>query len=54
MYFMINLALGLAMNRDCSSGGFIRLVNITKDSVVREVISKENVPFQMWIIKYKP
>ena len=41
------------MNRDCSSGGFIRLVNITKDSVIREVIRNENVPYQMWIIYIK-
>jgi len=45
MYYIINLALGLAMNRDCSSGGFIRLVNITKDSVIREVVKNENVPY---------
>jgi len=32
------LAVSLAMNRDCSSGGFIRLLRINKDEVVREVI----------------
>ena len=37
IYYVI-LAIGLAMNRDCSSGGFIRLLRITKDEVVREVI----------------
>ena len=32
------------MNRDFQSGGFIRLVNITKDQVIREVVSHEFVP----------
>jgi len=29
------------------SGGFIRLVNITKEQVIREVVNKENIPYQM-------
>ena len=33
------------MNRDCSSGGFIRLINITKEKVTREVVNFENVPY---------
>ena len=45
IYYYIGLAL--AMNRDAMSGGFIRLVNITKDQVIREVVNKENIPYQM-------
>ena len=39
------IALGLAMNRDCSSGGFIRMVNITEEKVTREVVTFDNVPY---------
>ena len=34
------------MSRDGSSGGIIRIVNITKDKVVREFIDYKDVPFK--------
>ena len=43
--FMIS-AISLAMFRDSSSGGIIRLVDITKDGVAREFISHEKLPIK--------
>ena len=39
-------AISLAMYNDSSSGGIIRLVDITKDEVKREYISHENLPIK--------
>ena len=39
-------AVSLAMYRDSSSGGIIRLVDITKDGVAREYISREQLPLK--------
>ena len=41
--FVIN-ALSLAMSRDGSSGGLVRLAVIDKDGVARETITEENLP----------
>lgn len=40
------------MYRDGSSGGIIRLVNVTKDKVEREFIDYKDVPVK-WSNKYK-
>jgi 20S proteasome subunit beta 1 len=37
-------AVSHAMSRDGSSGGIIRLVNITKDSTDREFIDHKDLP----------
>jgi 20S proteasome subunit beta 1 len=37
-------AVAMAMSRDGSSGGVIRLAVITKDGVKREVVSGDNIP----------
>ncbi len=39
-------AVSLAMFRDSSSGGIIRLVDITKDGVTREYISRDQLPLK--------
>lgn len=39
-------AVSLAMYRDSSSGGIIRLVDISKDAVTREYISREFLPIK--------
>ncbi|KAM3138691.1 hypothetical protein pb186bvf_009255 [Paramecium bursaria] len=39
-------AVSLAMYRDGSSGGCIRLVNVTKDKITREFIKYQDLPYQ--------
>eukprot|EP01017_Pseudomicrothorax_dubius_P026617 TRINITY_DN2989_c0_g1_i1.p1 TRINITY_DN2989_c0_g1~~TRINITY_DN2989_c0_g1_i1.p1 ORF type:complete len:214 (+),score=46.41 TRINITY_DN2989_c0_g1_i1:140-781(+) len=42
--FVVN-AVSLAMARDGSSGGMVRLVNITQDAVTRDVVRFDDLPF---------
>jgi hypothetical protein len=42
--FKIFLAIALAMGRDGSSGGLIRLAIIKKDSLVKETVSGKDLP----------
>lgn len=42
---LIKKSLSLAMSRDGSSGGIIRIVNITKEAVTREYITHTELPF---------
>ncbi len=44
---IIFLAMSLAMARDGSSGGCIRLVNVTKDKEEREFIEYNKLPNKM-------
>jgi 20S proteasome subunit beta 1 len=44
---LIFIAISLAMSRDGSSGGCIRLVNITKDKEEREFIEYGKLPNKM-------
>ena len=37
--------MSLAMYRDGSSGGCIRLVNVTKDKITREFIKYQDLPY---------
>lgn len=46
MGLIMFLAISLAMARDGSSGGCIRLVNIHKDGFKREFIPNNDVPFK--------
>ena len=39
-------AVSLAMYRDSSSGGIIRLVDISKDAVTREYINRDQLPIK--------
>ena len=39
-------SISLAMYRDSSSGGVVRIVDITKDGVSREYISHEQLPLK--------
>ncbi len=41
----VKKALAHAMARDGSSGGVIRTVTITKDEVVRDFVSGDDLPF---------
>ena len=41
----VNVALSLAMSRDGSSGGVIRLCIITKDGVTREFVPGDQLPY---------
>ncbi len=41
-----SLAISLAMSRDGSSGGCVRLVNINKDAFKREFVPYNQVPFK--------
>lgn len=41
---LLNLAVALAMSRDNSSGGTIRLAVVTKDGVERKFIPGSNLP----------
>ena len=43
-FILIFSAVSLAMSRDGSSGGCIRLVNISKDFEKREFIPYNNIP----------
>lgn len=42
---LVKRSLSLAMSRDGSSGGIIRLLNITKESVTREYVTHSELPF---------
>lgn len=42
----VSTAVSHAMFRDGSSGGIIRLMNVTKDKVEREFIDYKDVPFR--------
>jgi len=43
------IAVSLAMARDGSSGGCVRMVNITKDKEEREFVEYNKLPNKMWI-----
>ena len=49
------IGVNLALSRDGYSGGYVRLLNITKDGYSREVIQPKDQPFKWkyflcWII----
>ena len=43
----IKQAVSLAMSRDGSSGGIMRIVNVTKDKVEREFIDQKDLPYKL-------